>query len=134
MDDSFAPALSCGEFAVVDTTERWPVHEGLFFIRYQHSYDQQLSIVCLMDYKKRKDKVMKVRATREHSGPFWEVLCGRQPLLRPSDLKPNGEWIIYSDGFKDQDGLEMQIVGRVIGVLGSEGRPMNWARASTPAA
>ena len=113
-DASAAPHLLPGEFAVIDTTDREPIHGELYVIRYSSpltdsGFRDRVIEACRRPY----------RSPEEADGWRWWA-C---PYVRPLSGAELEAWadagrpFVLSEGPFKPGAMEAKLVGRVIGVL-----------------
>jgi hypothetical protein len=125
-DNRFAPALWCGEFAVVNTRITYAEDGAFVYVRDERC--NYLNIVLLRTVSEKELTYLK--PCENHPTPFWNILLGRQRVgnWNPAvhhDWAPDG-WVSMSDGAQSEKYLLPSIVGRVIGVLGDKDRSLKW--------
>ncbi len=115
-DTTAAPHLLPGEFAVVDTTDREPIHGELYVIRYSSpltdsGFRDRVIEACRRPY----------RSPEEADGWRWWA-C---PYIRPRSGPELEAWADAGRPFGLSEGpfkpgaMEAKLVGRVVGVLAS---------------
>ncbi|AWN47144.1 hypothetical protein DK419_13155 [Methylobacterium terrae] len=114
-DNEAAPHLRLGEFAVIDTVDRDPIHGELFVIRYR-------SPVYDLGYR---DRIVQTNLRVYRSPAGEDVRWWACPYQRPRSLDELHQWLNegrmvgLSDGPYCPGMLEEKLVGRVVGLLAS---------------
>lgn len=132
-DDAFAPALCCGEFAIVDTSDTWPEEGGLFYRRSvtpAPGQSQHLSFVEVSQ-PHLDGRMPSISLSGEPERSWYLALgyigqLGSVEWATKAGIATRGNAIRMGDGFMSESNLRDVLVGRVIGVLGSEGRAVRW--------
>jgi hypothetical protein len=128
-DSGWAPNMWCGEFAIVDTTNTDP--EGGAFVLRRSGAGKNMAIVRL-ELWDESGSLKIVPKPGENPGVYWKIVYGAQSATR-LDGKPFDDDDFLSrfhmaDGPLSDRFMREEIIGRVVGVLGHEGRTMNWQR------
>ena len=111
-DDASWPHLMPGEFAIVDTADRTPVHGELFVIRYADPRSETGHVAHIVEIHRRPSR-------DEPGGHRWWAA----PYVRPRSVDELAEWIeegrplILSQGPFAPGGLEGKLTGRIVGIL-----------------
>jgi len=133
----------CGEFANVDTDDRQLRPDEFFLIRHAGG---TLAIVRPRIHDDQQGIIQGAKAKPDYmhddgpdagwywDGLFWWFTCGAQSAFRlddrPLDESDPTDALLarfhVSDGPLEDRLARKLIVGRITGVLGHEGRPMNW--------
>jgi hypothetical protein len=122
-DDGWAPEYRCGEFAVVEVSNREPEDGAMTCIRLDSGDLKMARLRCW-----NKSQVETI-CDRDEEATYWSMVYGRSPTFgwcQDDDcFTREGHWQ-FSDGPADDEYLRSKIIGRVIGVLGANDRALNW--------
>lgn len=145
-DNSFSPALNCGEFAICDTRQMRLEDGALYYKRdtlaqcysageYARTPRQSLSIVKVREVSPAMANSLAATNGDKHPPPYWDIGLGWSPVLgsiqafRDAGCKVRDGHVLMSDGPMSEKYLLPMIIGRVVGVLGSDGRALKWRDA-----
>lgn len=119
-DDAFAPRLRCGEFAIIDTSNREPEEDAIVFVEGPELDSTYSAIVQL---KAHKGSGVIDRPGRV--GPYWWQVFGLQRVTGSAEAVENLEvkhgftrgFIPMADGPLCDAFMREYVVGRVVGVM-----------------
>jgi hypothetical protein len=121
-NDRFAPALRCGEFAIVDTSDREPEEGKFVFYRNETDHGTHRSVHQAIVRLLAPDQSIfeAVEEEKEGDRPLWMLGYGRQWVgdwARKEPFNSPDGFVNSNDGPLTDRMLRENIVGSVVGVL-----------------